>query len=149
MNVSLTPALEKYIRRKVASGLYNNASEVIREALRLLLEREQTPTGKVNHNLPSKKKVFTQLASLEKPLRERGVISLALFGSFVRDAARPDSDVDVLVEIAPDMEFSLVDLVAVKDFLEDRLGHPVDVVTKDGLEPVIRDRVLREAESVF
>jgi len=34
MNVSLTPELEKYIRYKVASGLYNNASEVVREALR-------------------------------------------------------------------------------------------------------------------
>jgi predicted nucleotidyltransferase len=36
-----------------------------------------------------------------------------------------------------------------KDYLEDRLGRRVDVVTKDGLEPAIRDRVLREAEMVF
>jgi hypothetical protein len=34
MNISLTPELEKYVRDKVATGLYNNASEVIREALR-------------------------------------------------------------------------------------------------------------------
>ena len=40
MNVSLTPKLEEIVRRKVASGLYNNASEVIREALRLLVERD-------------------------------------------------------------------------------------------------------------
>jgi putative addiction module CopG family antidote len=40
MNVSLTPKLEEYVRKKVTSGLYNNASEVIREALRLLMERE-------------------------------------------------------------------------------------------------------------
>ena len=38
MNVSLTPALEKMVQDKVASGLYNSASEVIREALRLLSE---------------------------------------------------------------------------------------------------------------
>jgi putative addiction module CopG family antidote len=149
MNVSLTPALEKYIRRKVASGLYNNASEVIREALRLLLERERTPAGEVSQKPPSKEKVFAKLAALEKPLRERGLASLALFGSFVRGAARPDSDVDVLVEVAPDLQFSLVDLVSVKDYLEDRLGQPVDVVTREGLEPVIRERVLREAETVF
>ena len=36
MNVNLTPQLEEMVRRKVASGLYNSASEVIREALRLL-----------------------------------------------------------------------------------------------------------------
>ena len=40
MNVSLTPILEDFIRHKVATGLYNNASEVIREALRLLVARE-------------------------------------------------------------------------------------------------------------
>jgi antitoxin ParD1/3/4 len=37
MNVSLTPESEQYIRRKVDSGLYGNASEVVREALRLLV----------------------------------------------------------------------------------------------------------------
>lgn len=42
MNVSLTPELEALIHTKVASGLYNNASEVIREALRLLLETDET-----------------------------------------------------------------------------------------------------------
>ena len=41
MNVSLTPTLEELVQRKVATGLYNSASEVIREALRLLDERDQ------------------------------------------------------------------------------------------------------------
>lgn len=40
MNVSLTPQLEAIIRKQVASGRYNNASEVVREALRLLEERD-------------------------------------------------------------------------------------------------------------
>ncbi|NET08640.1 MAG: type II toxin-antitoxin system ParD family antitoxin [Merismopedia sp. SIO2A8] len=40
MNVSLTPELEKLVQEKVKSGLYNSASEVIREALRLLSERD-------------------------------------------------------------------------------------------------------------
>ena len=41
MNVNLTPRLEAMVRQKVDSGLYNNASEVVREALRLLEERER------------------------------------------------------------------------------------------------------------
>lgn len=41
MNVSLTPELEQYVQEKVASGLYYSASEVVREGLRLLKEREQ------------------------------------------------------------------------------------------------------------
>lgn len=41
MNVSLTPELEALIQSKVATGMYNNASEVIREALRLLMEKDE------------------------------------------------------------------------------------------------------------
>lgn len=40
MNISLTPALEKFINDKVAAGLYNSASEVIREAIRLLMSKD-------------------------------------------------------------------------------------------------------------
>ena len=41
MNVSLTPHLEEYVKQKVKSGLYNSSSEVVREALRLLEERDK------------------------------------------------------------------------------------------------------------
>ena len=41
MNVSLTPELERLVQEKVESGLYNSASEVVREALRLLRERDE------------------------------------------------------------------------------------------------------------
>ena len=40
MNVSLTPELENFVKQKVSTGLYNSVSEVIREALRLLEEKE-------------------------------------------------------------------------------------------------------------
>jgi putative addiction module CopG family antidote len=149
MNVSLTPELERYVRRKVASGLYNNASELIREALRLLVEREGAPIRRHTRQPPRKEQVLAKLAALEKPLRERGLASLALFGSVVRGSARGDSDIDILVDVSPGARFSLIDLVSVKDFLEQRLGNKVDLLTKDGLDAGIRDRVLREAERVF
>ena len=41
MNVNLTPQLEEMVRAKVASGLYSSASEVVREALRLMSERDE------------------------------------------------------------------------------------------------------------
>lgn len=41
MNISLTPELDRAVKEKVASGLYNNASEVVREALRAFLAREK------------------------------------------------------------------------------------------------------------
>lgn len=144
MNVSLTPRLEEMIRRKVASGLYNNASEVIREALRLLIAREGAAIAS-----PDKEEIRVQIAALEQALRSKGIASLALFGSVVRGDARPDSDVDVLIDTDPRSRFSLVDLVSVKTLLEERLGRGVDVVTRRGLDPAIRERVFGECERVF
>lgn len=145
MNVSLTPKLEAFVRRKVASGLYNNASEVVREALRALFEREsERETG-----APTLLEVRAALEGMEMPLRERGVTSLALFGSLVRGEAGPASDIDILIDVDPAVRFSLLDLAALGDFLGERLGRKVDVVTREGLDPRLRDAVLREAQTVF
>ena len=149
MNVSLTPELEKYVRSKVATGLYNNASEVIREALRARLEQETAAAQARGRRPPARDEVVAKLEALESPLRERGIRSLAVFGSVARGTARPDSDVDVLIDVEPGMSFSLIDLVRLKDFLEDRLGYKVDVVTRAGLDTEIRDRVQSEALVVF
>lgn len=149
MNVSLTPRLEEIVRRKVASGLYNNASEVIREALRLLVERDGVAGGATSAEPPGKDDVRARIAALEGPLREKGVASLFLFGSIVHGGARPDSDIDVLVDVDPRARFSLVDLASVKNFLEERLGREVDVVTRAGIDPAIRDAVVADAERVF
>lgn len=47
MNVSLTPELEKMVGEKVKSGLYNSASEVVREALRLLREQDELRSARL------------------------------------------------------------------------------------------------------
>ncbi|MCH7702325.1 MAG: type II toxin-antitoxin system ParD family antitoxin [Planctomycetes bacterium] len=63
MNVSLTPTLEELVQRKVASGLYNSASEVIREALRLLQERDEV--GKMKLEI-LRKEISVGLGQLER-----------------------------------------------------------------------------------
>jgi hypothetical protein len=60
---------------------------------------------------PEKEPVVATLKALEPELRERGILSAAVFGSVVRGQARPDSDVDVLVDIDPAAAFDLLDLV--------------------------------------
>lgn len=47
MNVNLTPQLEELVRRKVDSGLYNSASEVVREALRLMEEQDRVKAARL------------------------------------------------------------------------------------------------------
>jgi predicted nucleotidyltransferase len=75
-----------------------------------------------------------------------GAGNVRVFGSAARGDARPDSDVDVLIDLAPGR--SLLDIVAIKQDLEDLLGLEVHVVTADSVSPYIRDQVLREAVSL-
>ena len=85
-----------------------------------------------------------ELLTRSKPqLQARfGVIRLGLFGSTARDAARSDSDVDVLV--AFDGPATSQRYFGVQFYLEDLLGHPVDLVTEKALRPQLRPFVERE-----
>lgn len=78
--------------------------------------------------------------------REHGAYNIRLFGSAARGDERPDSDLDLLVDMEAGR--SLVDHVALKQDLEDLLGREVDVVTEKSLHPRLRDKVLREAVSL-
>lgn len=72
---------------------------------------------------------------------------LALFGSVLKDTARPDSDIDLLVEFEPEARPTLLDLAAMEDELSRRLGgRRVDLRTAAELSRYFRDEVLREAQ---
>ena len=75
-----------------------------------------------------------------------GVERLALFGSTARDAARADSDIDILV--AFNGPATSERYFGVQFFLEDLLGRPVDLVTDKALRPELRPFVEREAVHV-
>jgi predicted nucleotidyltransferase len=66
-----------------------------------------------------------------------------IFGSFARGEQRPDSDIDLLVDLP--LSVSLLDIASLKQELQERLGRRVDIITEDGLSPYLRERVLREA----
>jgi predicted nucleotidyltransferase len=72
-----------------------------------------------------------------------GARTVRIFGSMARGEAGPDSDVDILVNLNPGR--SLLDIVAIKQDLEDLLGRKVDVVTEAAISPYIREQVLKEA----
>ncbi len=75
-----------------------------------------------------------------------GARNVRIFGSVARGEDRPDSDIDILVEL--DSGRSLLDLVALKQDLEDLLGREIDVLTEPALSPYLRDAVLKEAVRV-
>jgi predicted nucleotidyltransferase len=80
-------------------------------------------------------------------LQELGVKSLDLFGSVARDEARPDSDVDFLVEFSKPIR--LFDFSGVQLYLEDILGCPVDLGTQDALREHLREPVLKDVIRVL
>lgn len=73
---------------------------------------------------------------------------LAVFGSVARGEATPDSDVDFLYVRSPDGPRGM-DFLGLQEDLEQAIGRKVDVVPKDYLHWVIRDRVLAEAEVLY
>jgi predicted nucleotidyltransferase len=82
-------------------------------------------------------------------LRRRGALSLYLFGSMARGEADDDSDVDLFIDYDPASGFSLIDLVGIKQFLEEDMSREVDITTRDSLHPMLKDEIERSAMRVF
>ena len=87
--------------------------------------------------LLSKRQEIIQIAS------RNGAYNVRVFGSVARGEARPDSDVDFLVNLEANR--SLLDLARLLRELQILLDCPVDVVTEAGLRPRLRSQVLKEA----
>lgn len=80
-------------------------------------------------------------------LAERhGAYNVRVFGSVARGDARPDSDIDFLVEFRPG--YGLIDRIALMQELQDLLGRHVDVVRERSLRDRIRENVLKDAVSL-
>jgi predicted nucleotidyltransferase len=82
-------------------------------------------------------------------LKARGATSLYVFGSTVRDEAKADSDLDLFIDYDPNKKFSLIDLAALRNLLEDDLGLKVDLTTRDSLHPALREEIEHSAERIF
>ena len=98
-------------------------------------------------------KVKTKEDILEIVLRERkrlaefGVVSIGLFGSFVRGDQNPESDIDLLVEFIP-QKHTFDNFMDLSFLLEDILGHKVEIITPQALSPYIGPHILKEVERV-
>jgi len=80
-------------------------------------------------------------------LRRYGARRAGLFGSVARGEESAQSDVDILVELDDDK--SLLDVIGMKQELEEVLGRPVDIVEYDAVKPAIRARILAEQVTIL
>jgi hypothetical protein len=88
--------------------------------------------------------IFQTIISHQAELARLGVHRIGLFGSAVRGEARPESDLDFLVEFRPgeknyDHFFELAEL------LESLFGRKIDLLTVESVSPILRKRILQEA----
>jgi len=83
------------------------------------------------------------VAEILRIAHAHGAVAVSVFGSRARGTATPESDLDLLVQL--ERGRSLLDLVAIKQDLEDLLKCKVDVVTTGALSPYLRDQVLAHA----
>ena len=92
-------------------------------------------------------RLFTDRAALASLCRRRQIRRLSLFGSVLKGEARPDSDVDLVVEFTREARPSFLDLAEIEQELSALLGgRRVDLRTAEDLSRYFRDEVLREAE---
>lgn len=75
--------------------------------------------------------------------------SVRLFGSQVRGEAKPDSDVDLIVEFDSSATIGLFAMSDIEDVFQRYLKLKADITTPDGLDDLMRDQVLAEAETIY
>lgn len=85
----------------------------------------------------------------ERALRARSVKHAALFGSVARAQATDDSDIDIMVEIDPDVSLTVFDYVELKEYIAALFDRPVDVVNRSALKPYVRPTATADAIYAF
>ena len=78
--------------------------------------------------------------------RKRRVKKLYVFGSTIRREDTPESDVDFLAEFLPNTSF--FQLIVLQEELQKFLGCAVDLVSRNGIHPLLKDRILKEAQEL-
>jgi len=85
----------------------------------------------------------------EADLRARGICHAGVFGSVSRGENRPDSDLDIIIDIEPDIRVTVFDYVGLKEYIAGLFEAPVDVVSRESLKPHIRPAATADAIYAF
>ncbi len=93
--------------------------------------------------------VLEALKAHETELRRLGVCHAAVFGSVARGEARPDSDVDVTVELDPERPIGVFEYARLKLYIAQLVGGRGDVVNRKTLKPLLRESILRDSVNAF
>jgi uncharacterized protein len=96
-----------------------------------------------------REEIIAKVRETAPALRAEGVTRLAIFGSRARGNARPDSDLDVLIDIDPAAKFSLLNLSGVRLMVEDATGLKTQVTTRCSIDGRMAQRIADDLIEVF
>jgi uncharacterized protein len=97
----------------------------------------------------NKTETISKLRKSADAVKGMGATALYLFGSTVRDETSERSDLDLFIDYDASRRFSLLDLIAIKQLLEEEMAVEVDVTTRDSLHPMLKEDIERSAVRVF
>jgi hypothetical protein len=93
--------------------------------------------------------IIAKLKETAPALRGKGVTRLAIFGSRARGDAREDSDLDVLIDVDPNIKFSGLDLVGIERTIKQATGIPTQAEMRRSLEPRFKQRIADDIIEIF
>jgi uncharacterized protein len=93
--------------------------------------------------------IVTTIRKNAEAIKAEGVTKLAIFGSRVRGDNRPDSDIDILVEVAPDVSFSLLNLIGVEHIIGDATGLQAQATMRRSIPTRVAERIADDILEVF
>lgn len=93
--------------------------------------------------------ILDVLRRSEAALRAKGVRHAGLFGSTARGDARPDSDIDIMIDLDPSLELTIYDYVGIKEYIADLFHGPVDVVNRNSLKPYVAKAAISDVIDAF
>lgn len=99
--------------------------------------------------LMNRNEIAQKIVSARRALESEGVVHVALFGSRARGDFRADSDLDILLDVAPDAHFSILNLVGVEEIISKTTGLKSNAFMRRSLDEGFKASVTKDAVEVF